>query len=220
MDTGYSLSDIATATGRNDGYGWGDNSFMWIFALLILANGGFGWGGNRFNGNPVTEADLCNANSFSELKNSVGRLNDNLTNTYIGLQNGLCNLGYTNLENFNATQRQIADCCCTTQQSILKMGYENQLAIQGQTESLNRSLNFVNSSIERGFSALGFQNAQDKCEIIRAGQDNTQRIIDTLNCHWNSDLQQRYNDARLELSQQKQNAALIAALKTTTTPTT
>ena len=118
MDTGYSLSDIATATGRNDGYGWGDNSFMWIFALLILANGGLGWGNNKFNGNPVTEADLCNANSFSELKNSVGRLNDNLTNTYIGLQNGLCNLGYTNLENFNATQRQIADCCCTTQRGL------------------------------------------------------------------------------------------------------
>ena len=109
----------------------------------------------------------------------------------------------------------IQNCCCNTQQGIMKMGYENQLAIQGQTESLNRSLNFVNSSIERGFSALGFQNAQDKCEIIRAGQDNTQRIIDTLNSHWNSDLQQRYNDARLELSQQRQNAELIAPLKTT-----
>lgn len=57
------------------------------------------------------------------------------------------------------------------------------------------------------------KNAQDKCDIIRANQDNTQRIIDTLNNHWNSDLQQRYNDARLELSQQKQNATLIAALK-------
>ena len=112
----------------------------------------------------------------------------------------------------------IQNCCCNTQQGILKMGYENQLAIQGQTESLNKSMNFINSSVERGFSALGFQNAQDKCDIIRAGQDNTQRIIDTLNSHWNSDLQQRYNDARLELSQQKQNAELIAALKTTTTP--
>ena len=79
-------------------------------------------------------------------------------------------------------------------------------------------MNFINSSVERGFSALGFQNAQDKCDIIRAGQDNTQRIIDALNSHWSSDLQQRYNDARLELSQQRQNAELIAALKTTTTP--
>ena len=119
MDTGYSLSDVAAVTRNNDGYGWGDGSFMWIFALLILGmNGGFGWGGNRFNGNPVTEADLCNANSFSELKNDVGRLSDQVGNMYTGLQNGLCSLGYTNLENFNATQRQIADCCCTTQRGI------------------------------------------------------------------------------------------------------
>ena len=41
--------------------------------------------------------------------------------------------------------------------------------------------------------------------------------VDVLNNHWQSDLQQRYNDARLELSQQKQNATLIAALKTTAT---
>ena len=104
-------------------YSWGGIGFLALFFLIIIAfwsrsGNGFGWGNNRFNGNPVTEADLCNANSFSELKNSVGRLNDNLTNTYIGLQNGLCNLGYTNLENFNATQRQIADCCCTTQRGL------------------------------------------------------------------------------------------------------
>ena len=115
----------------------------------------------------------------------------------------------------------IQNCCCNTQQSILKMGYENQIAVQGQTNTLQQGLNFVNSSVERGFSALGFQNAQDKCDIIRANQDNTQRIIDTLNNHWTSDLQTKYNDARLELSQQNQTAALIAALsKTTTTATT
>ena len=61
--------------------------------------------------------------------------------------------------------------------------------------------------------------AADKCDIIRAGEANTQRIVDVLNNHWQSDLQQRYNDARLELSQQRQNAALIAALKTTTITT-
>jgi hypothetical protein len=61
--------------------------------------------------------------------------------------------------------------------------------------------------------------ATDKCDIVRAGQDNTQRIIDTLNTHWQQDLQQRYNDVRLEMSQLKQNETLIAALKTTTTTT-
>lgn len=43
--------------------------------------------------------------------------------------------------------------------------------------------------------------------------------LDTLNSHWQSDLQQRYNDARLELSQKRQNETLIAALKTTTATT-
>ena len=114
----------------------------------------------------------------------------------------------------------IKDCCCQTQQNIIRMSYENQLGQKDILERIQSGLDFVNRGVERGFSATAFQAQQDKCDIIRAGQDNTQRIIDTLNIHWQQDLQQRYNDARLELSQQRQNAALIAALKTTGTTTT
>lgn len=114
----------------------------------------------------------------------------------------------------------IKDCCCQTQQNIIRMGYENQLGQKDILERIQSGLDFVNRGVERGFSATAFQAQQDKCDVIRAGQDNTQRIIDTLNLHWQQDLQQRYNDARLELSQQRQNAQLIAALKTTGTTTT
>ena len=107
----------------------------------------------------------------------------------------------------------IKDCCCNTQQNIIRMGYENQLGQKDVEYKMQTGFDFVNRSVERGFSGLGFQMQQDKCDIVRSGQDNTQRIIDTLNNHWQSDLQQRYNDARLELSQQRQNAELIAALK-------
>ena len=123
-----------------------------------------------------------------------------------------------NLGNLNIIQ-QLKDCCCTTQQNINRMGYENQLGQKDIINSMQRGFDFNNRSIERGFSALGFQLQQDKCDIIRSNQDNTQRIVDVLNNHWQQDLQQRYNDARLELSQQRQNAELIAALKTTTTTT-
>lgn len=115
-----------------------------------------------------------------------------------------------------AVIQAIQNCCCNTQNNITKMGYENQLAIQGQTNSLQQSLNFVNSSVERGFSSVGYQMSQDKCDVIRAGQDNTQRIIDALNNHWYADIDRKYQDARLELSQQNQTAALIAALGKTT----
>lgn len=123
-----------------------------------------------------------------------------------------------NLGNLNIIQ-QLKDCCCTTQQNINRMGYENQLGQKDIINSMQRGFDFNNRSIERGFSALGYQMQQDKCDIIRSNQDNTQRVIDVLNNHWQQDLQQRYNDARLELSQQRQNAELIAALKTTTTTT-
>ena len=114
----------------------------------------------------------------------------------------------------------IKDCCCQTQQNIIRMGYENQLGQKDILERIQSGLDFVNRDVERGFSSVAFQAQQDKCDVIRAGQDNTQRVIDTLNLHWQQELQQRYNDARLELSQQRQNAALIAALKTTGTTTT
>lgn len=121
-----------------------------------------------------------------------------------------------NLGNLNIIQ-QLKDCCCTTQQNINRMGYENQLGQKDIINSMQRGFDFNNRSIERGFSALGFQIQQDKCDIIRSNQDNTQRIVDVLNNHWQQDLQQKYNDARMELSQQRQNATIIAALKTTTT---
>lgn len=123
-----------------------------------------------------------------------------------------------NLGDLNIVQ-QLKDCCCQTQQNIIKMGYEQQLATSNQTNTLQNSIQYVATGLERGFSSIGYQMATDKCDVIRASQDNTQRIIDTLNNHWQADLQQRYNDARLELSQQRQNAELIAALKTTTTTT-
>nr|DAZ84878.1 MAG TPA: hypothetical protein [Caudoviricetes sp.] len=128
MDTGVSLSDIAAVTGK-DGMFDGNGGGMWIFALLILlliGGGGF-FGNNRTNGEPVTEAGLCNAMNFNNLENAVGRLNDNLQHDYQGLQNGICNMGYESLRNFNGLQSQLADCCCTTQRAIDGVNYNNAI---------------------------------------------------------------------------------------------
>ncbi len=103
---GLTASDVALM--QKDTNDWGGGSFMWIFALLILLLvGGGGLFGN--SGQAVTEAGLCNAMNFNGLENAVGRLNDSLQADYMGLQNGLCNLGYETLKNFNDTQKSIAD---------------------------------------------------------------------------------------------------------------
>ena len=62
MTEGNSLSpaDIAALNGNNGM--WGDGgAFMWIFALLILANGGFGGFGNNF-ANAIGYENLATSN--------------------------------------------------------------------------------------------------------------------------------------------------------------
>ena len=148
MDTGVSLADIAAVTDRDESMFGSGTGGMWIFALLILlliGGGGF-FGGNRGGypaGEPVTEAGLCNAMNFNNLENSVGRLNDNLTNTYIGLQNGMCQMGYETLKNFGALQSQVAQCCCETQRAIDGVNYNsaiNTAAINANTTAQTQKI--------------------------------------------------------------------------------
>lgn len=117
MAENLSAADIAAVTDRN-GYGangmWG---MEWIFALLILpmiTNGSFF--GNREGA--VTEAALCNANSFSELKGSVGRLSDQVNGVNQNIGNAVCQLGYETLRNFNSLENVIQSCCCGLQRDI------------------------------------------------------------------------------------------------------
>jgi hypothetical protein len=139
MDSGVSLADIAAVTDKTNGMFGGADGGMWIFALLILlmiGGGGFFGGTRNLNGEPVTEAGLCNAMNFNNLENSVGRLNDNVQHNYQGLQNGLCNLGYETLRNFNATQTQLAECCCTTQRAIDALAQNKIDTLQAQVNQL------------------------------------------------------------------------------------
>lgn len=124
MTDNFSLSDVAAVTRNNDGWGGGEGGWFGMIILFALI---FGWGGNGFGGQrnfnggePVTESGLCNAMNFNNLENQVGRLSDSL-------QNGLCNLGYETLRNFNTTQQQIAECCCTTQRGIDSVNYNGAM---------------------------------------------------------------------------------------------
>ena len=166
---------------------------------------------------------------------ALGQLASNLNCDFNQLQNGICavqaaiqevggKVGYSAERVINAVNlgdmsivQQMKDCCCQTQQNIIKMGYETQLGQKDIVNGMQQGFSYTNTGLERGFSNVGFQMSQMACDLKNNANDNTQRIIDTLNGHWQADLQQRYNDARLELSQQRQNATLIAALKTTAT---
>lgn len=91
-------------------------------------------------------------------------------------------------------QRQIADFC-------------GDLFLQNckDTAELRNGQRDLGFAITQGFSSTAFQAQQDKCDILRAGQDNTQHIIDTLNNHWKDEQALKIQDLKFELSQERQN---------------
>lgn len=159
-----SASDVALLTDRNTD-GFCGNSLLYFFAILFLfGNGGFGGWGNNRGENYVTEADLCNANSFSELKNSIGRLNDNQAAIARQTDNGICQLGYQGLQNTNSIQQQLSDCCCTTQRGIDSVkfdmaNYTNSLQIS-QMEGTQKVLDKL----------CAMESAQKDAIIAQQGQ--------------------------------------------------
>ena len=117
-----------------------------------------------------------------------------------------------NLGDCNVIQA-LKDCCCTTQKAILEQGYENRIAMQQQTNTLERGQDFINRSLERGFAASDYATQKQTCDIINAGNANTQRIIDTLNNHWKDAQALEIQDLKFQLSQERQNRYLAGVIK-------
>ena len=88
------------------------------------------------------------------------------------------------------------------------MGYDNQLGQKDIVNQMQQGFNYTNTGIERAASNLGFQMQQDKCDIIRAGENNTQRIIDTLTGHWSQEQANEIQDLKFKNSQLQQNIYL------------
>lgn len=109
-----------------------------------------------------------------------------------------------NLGDCNVIQA-LQNCCCQTQRQIADFRADVQLQTCQQTSELRNGQRDLGFAITQGFSATAFQAQQDKCDILRAGQDNTQRIIDTLNNHWKDEQALKIQDLKFELSQERQN---------------
>lgn len=126
----YSLSDLAAVT--KDADGWGGGAW-WIIILFLFVFMGGGWGNRQGELGTYATAASQQEILFGQ---QFGQLNDRLTN----IGNGICNLGYemqgnigqlgkemalaqgatntTVMQSANDLQRQLADCCCTTQRAI------------------------------------------------------------------------------------------------------
>ena len=154
--------------------------------------------------------------------NDLKMLASNLNCDFNALQNSICGIqqlggqvGFSAERVINAISQgdlqmtiALKDCCCQTQQNIIRMGYENQMGQKDIVNQMQQGFSYTNTGIERAASNLGFQMQQDKCDVIRAGENNTQRIIDTLTGHWSQEQANEIQDLKFKNSQLQQNIYL------------
>lgn len=109
-----------------------------------------------------------------------------------------------NLGDCNVIQA-LQNCCCQTQHQIADFRADIQLQNCKDTGELRNGQEFINRSIERGFSAASYETQRQTCDIINNANANTQRIIDTLNSHWSDEKSLQIQDLKFQLSQERQN---------------
>ena len=207
----------ATGNGRNnDGMFGGDGSW-WIIVLFIFAFFGWGnngWGNNGNGGGyaatAATQADIQRGFDNSAVISKLDGINSGLCDGFYAMNNGMLtgfngintNIMQTgfgiqqainadtvaNMQNTNALQAQLANCCCETREAIQGVNYnmaQNTCALQ----------NTMNS------------NTRDIIDNQNAG---TRVVLDYLCAKENADLRDKVQKLELAASQSAQNDYIAA----------
>ena len=229
-NNGYSLSDIAAATGSNNGWGgFGDGNGWWLILLFMFAFGGWGNGNGWGNSGSGITNDVGYSFDIHDLDDGVRELTSNVANGFYNTNTGmltsfantnsqLCNTGFeilqaingntlAGLQNTNALTAQLAQhsadeqlCCCQTQ-----------------------------NKIDSNFATLNYNLATQECDTRRAVQDaerdlienqnnNTRQILDFLVQDRLSALQSENAALKTQLSQDAQNEYLLSQLRPVAQP--
>lgn len=212
-DNALAAAILANGNNRRDDWGpmaammgggmnnWMNNLFAYLMFLALFRNGGFGFGDGHGAGVATQGIEMQ-----AQLNAIRTQLQDNQNADCIkqaiqGNGFALSQLAQTLNIDFNILQK----CCCQTQRQIADFRADIQLQNCKDTGELRNGQRDLGFAITQGFSATAFQAQQDKRDILRAGQDNTQRIIDTLNNHWKDEQALKIQDLKFELSQERQN---------------
>lgn len=172
-----------------------------------------------------------NANAISQLASAVHCDANQLSAAIQSVSSQICNLGNTlgmgqkdvifAIQNGNqAILSKLCDCCCDLRQQVADFRGDIALQMCNQTNSLTNSINFVNSSVERGFAATNYAFADQTCQLKQAIAEQTQVINDKF-CQLEMREQQReiqnlrdqVQAYQLSASQQAQTANIVSQLQ-------
>lgn len=213
----------ATGNGRNNDGMFGGDGAWWLIVLFLFVFCGWGnngWGNNGNGGGYVataaTQADIQRGFDNSAVISKLDGINNGLCDGFYAVNNGMLtgfngintNIMQTgfgiqqainadtvaNMQNTNALQSQLAQCCCDNRAGQAQIRYDmatNACAIQNSMNNNTRDI-------------LDNQNS------------NTRAILDYLCQKETADLRAENQALKLAASQSNQNAVLQAAMDANT----
>ena len=196
-NSGYSLADVAAATGRNND-GFGDSGWWIILLFLFTGFGGNGWGGR---GGSTTREEISYGFSMNNLENGVRGIQQGLCDGFYAMNTGMLN-GFAGV-----TQAITADTIANMQHTNL---LEN--SVQAVGTQMASCCCDLKTEIARGFADLGYALATQSCETRRAVTDSTRAILDFLTQDKIASLTAENQNLKFAASQQAQNAYLVSAI--------
>ena len=197
-----SASDVALLSDRN-GMGWGDSSFLWIFALLILANGGFGFGGNGF-ANAIGYENLATSNEVQrgfDNQNSMANEREILAAVNDASARGIAATNQV----YHDVVSYVGDKYSELDRDVFGVGAAVQQSIANQNDcccSTKMLMSEIGAGINAGIAQNRYDAAMNTAAINATTTAQTQKILDAITGNRIADLQDKVN--ALELQSQLQ----------------
>ena len=219
FETNNSPFTMPVIPAAGNGYGnngaFGDGGWLWFIVVIFAIFGGWGgngWGGNGSNSSYYTDSALQRGFDTQSIIGKLDGINNGLCDGFYAVNNGMLTgfngvntnilqTGYgiqqainadtvAGMQNANALQAQLAQCCCDTREAIQGVNYN----MSTNTCALQNTMN---------------NNTRDIIDSQNAG---TRAILDYLCQDKIATLQAENNDLRRAASQDRQNALLTTAM--------
>ena len=199
---GYSLADIAAATGgnnRNDGM-W-DNGAWWIIILFLAIFCGWGNGngfGNRGGSTGGVMDGYVLTSDFASVERKLDSISNGICDSTFALNNSINGVN----QNLNTGFSQAELSGCNQQAALMQMLFPMQMQSQNCCCETREAIQSVN-----------YNMATQACDTRNQVQNSTRDIIDAMNCGFRS-IDQRLTAQELAAKDAKiaeQNQQLFAA---------
>lgn len=189
---GYSLADIAAATGNNnDGFGGFNGDGAWIFLLFILilmggwGNGyGYGYGGGGGTVNAVN-ADVQRGFDQSAIINGLNGVSAAINTGFSGAEISRCNAQANVLQTLNNNQANLStqlntiamnqqNCCCENRAGLADLKYTVATEACADRTAVTDALRDVIASNTANTQAILDKLCQQEIDALKAQNQQLQ----------------------------------------------